>query len=177
MNNPTLADWLQGWGTVVGSIFSAVAAIAALALYWREVQNRALDSKESAVRQAQGMLMTIETPSRPEQLVTIEVVTTNFSDQVILSLYTRLYRRDTRQEVTWFSSDVFPPGFRWVREITLEPVMKCDRPEHPPELFEFHMWFTDAKGKNWHRVDREQPSRIVNSPAEEWASHPGRFGR
>jgi hypothetical protein len=174
---PTLADWLQGWGTVVGSSFSAVAAIAALALYWREVKYRNHDAEEITALQAQGVLVTIETPSRPQRLDSIELIAHNFSDQVILSLYVRLYRRDFRQEVTWLSSDVFPPGGRWVRQITLDPVMICDRPEHPPELFEFHIWFTDARGRNWHRVDRQQPVRITSSPAVEWAAHPDRYGR
>lgn len=118
--------------------------------------------------------MTIETPSRPEQLDAIDVVVKNFSDQVILNLYFRIY---TRSQVTWLSSDVLGPGSKWNKPVQLNPVMNCDRPEYSPELFEFNLWFTDATGGSWHRIDRQQPVRIENHPAQEWAAFPSLAGR
>jgi hypothetical protein len=171
MNNSSLADWLQGWGTVAGSIFAAIAAITALALYWREVENRRKDIEDSVTRQARNILVTIDTPSRPSQLDQIKVVAHNFTDEVVLSLYIRIHRLDTGAEVTWMSSDVFEPGKEWVREVRLEPVMQCDRPEHPPEMFIFNYWFTDSRGRHWHRVDRQPPEKMVNLPSVEWASY------
>ena len=67
------------------------------------------------------------------------------------------------------SADVFDPGKAWSRDIDLDPIMRCDRPEHPPELFEFNYWFTDARGQHWHRVDRNPPDRISELPSVEWA--------
>jgi hypothetical protein len=169
MSSTSLADWLQGWGTVAGSIFAAIAAITALALYWREVSYRRKDTEDTLTRQARNVLVTIDTPSRPTQLDEIKVVVHNFTDEVILSLYIRIHRLDMGSEVTWMSSDVFEPGRSWSRDVTLQPVMQCDRPEHPPELFEFNYWFTDARGSHWHRVDRQPPERIENLPSLEWA--------
>src|SRR6266478_2275174 len=135
MGNSSLADWLQGWGTVAGSIFSAIAAITALALYWREVDNRRKEIHDSATLQARNVLVTIDTPSRPTQLEQIQAVAYNFTNEVILSLYIRIHRIDTGSEVVWMSSDVFQPGKIWTKDVTLQPIMQCDRPEHPPELF------------------------------------------
>jgi hypothetical protein len=169
MVHPSLADWLQGWGTVAGSIFSAVAAVTALALYWREVSNRRQDVRDLLLRQARNVLVTIETPSRPTRLERVQVVAHNFTDEVILSLYIRIYRRDLGTEVVWMSSDVFDPGKAWARDVDLDPIIHCDRPEHPPELFEFHYWFTDARGQHWYRVDRQPPELICEQPSVEWA--------
>jgi hypothetical protein len=170
MSGSSLAQWLQGWGTVAGSIFAAIAAVTALALYWRESNNRRRDVDDLLTRQARNLLVTIETPSRPTQLSEIQVVVNNFSDEVILSLYIRVNRLDTTAEVTWMSSDVFNPGSVWTKDVELAPVMQCDRPEHPPEMFEFNYWFTDARGCHWHRVDRQPPQRIESLPSVEWAS-------
>jgi hypothetical protein len=171
MANSSLPEWLQGWGTVAGSVFAAIAAITALALYWREVANRRKDVDDLVTRQARNVLVTIDTPSRPAQLHEIKVVAHNFTDEVILSLYIRVHRLDSGAEVTWMSSDVFEPGRKWTKDVNLEPIMQCDRPEHPPEMFEFNYWFTDARGCHWHRVDRQQPERIDNLPSLEWVSH------
>jgi hypothetical protein len=171
MGDSSLADWLQGWGTVAGSIFAAIAAITALALYWREVDNRRKDVQDSVTLQARNVLVTIDTPSRPTQLEQITVVAYNFTNEVILSLYVRIHRLDTGSEVKWMSSDVFQPGKIWPVEVTLKPIMQCDRPEHPPDLFKFNYWFTDSRGNNWHRVDRQLPERIERSPYAEWASY------
>jgi hypothetical protein len=170
MTTSSLPDWLQAWGTVAGSIFSAIAAATALVLYWREKTNRRQDLEDVITRQARNLLVTVETPSRPTRLQNIQVVAHNFSDQVILSLYIRIHRHDLRTEVTWMSSDVFAPGGTWTRDVTLDPVMQCDRPEHPPELFEFNYWFTDARGRHWHRVDRQPPRQIFDLPSVEWAN-------
>jgi hypothetical protein len=175
MVNPSLAEWLQGWGTVAGSIFAAVAAVTALALYWRETANRRKDLGDLFTRQARNVLVTVDTPSRPAQLSEVKVVAHNFTDEVIVSLYIRVHRLDTGVEVTWMSSDVFEPKSTWSRDVKLEPIMVCDRPEHPPEMFEFNYWFTDARGRHWHRVDRQLPERIENHPSLEWASY--RFHR
>lgn len=83
--NPTLADWLQGWGTVAGSVFSAIAAIAALALYWHEVRNRRSDVEDAVARQARGVLVTIDTPSRPTQIEKMDAIVHNFTTEVILT--------------------------------------------------------------------------------------------
>lgn len=171
MTNPSLPEWLQGWGTVAGSIFAAIAAITALALYWRESANRRKDIEDLVTRQARNVLVTIDTPSRPAQLDEIKVVAHNFTDEVILSLYIRIHRLDSGAEVTWMSSDVFEPGRIWAKDAKLEPIMHCDRPEHPPEMFQFNYWFTDARGCHWHRVDRQPPERIENLPSLEWASY------
>jgi hypothetical protein len=171
MPNPSLAEWLQGWGTVAGSIFAAIAAITALALYWRETANRRKDVDDLVTRQARNVLVTIETPSRPAQLDKIRVVAHNFTNEVILSLYIRIHRLDTGAEVTWMSSDVFQPRQEFPKDVKLEPIMQCDRPEHPPEMFEFNYWFTDARGCHWHRVDRQPPERIENLPSLEWGSY------
>src|SRR5579859_2185879 len=104
MGNSSLADWLQGWGTVAGSIFAAIAAITALALYWKEVDNRRKDLHDLATLQARNILVTIDTPSRPTQLEQIQVIAYNFTSEVVLSLYIRIHRLDTRSEVTWMSS-------------------------------------------------------------------------
>lgn len=166
--NTSLADWLQGWGTVAGSIFSAIAAITALGLYWREVSNRKNDLQDQITRQARNVLVTIGTPRRPTQLEHIEVVAHNFTDEVVLSFYCRVYRRDSGAEILWISSDVFVPGRKLVREVTLDPVMLCDRPEDPVQLFEFNYWFTDARGYSWHRKNRDSPELIKSPPSEEW---------
>jgi hypothetical protein len=173
MDKPNLTDWLQGWGTVSGSIFSAIAAITALSLYWRETRYRKAETADLDTRQARAMLVTIDTPSRPRELETFDVSVHNFSDQVILNFYIRLYRVDTGGEVTWMSADILTPGQHWVRSVTMEPKMICDRPEHPPLLFEFHVWFTDARGVNWYRRDRRQPKRTTVEPGEAWAAYPG----
>lgn len=166
--NTSLADWLQGWGTVAGSIFSAIAAITALALYWREVANRRKDTEDSATRQARNVLVTIETPSRPTRLERIQVVAHNFTEEVIINLYVRVHRRDSGAEVMWLSHDIFEPGLRSVRKLKLDPVMQCNRPESPPDLFEFNYWFTDSRGYNWHRMDRQLPTLTDNPPYVEW---------
>jgi hypothetical protein len=153
---------------VAGSVFSAIAAVTALALYWREVANRKRDLEDRLNRQARNVLVTVDTPRRPTQLEQIKIEAHNFTDEVILSFYYRVYRRDSGAEVLWFSSDVFEPGRNWVREVRLDPVMHCDRPEDPVDLFEFNYWFTDARGYNWHRVDRDSPQPIKNFPYEEW---------
>jgi hypothetical protein len=168
----SLADWLQGWGTVAGSVFSAIAAITALALYWREVNNRKNDLEDRINRQARNVLVTVETSIRPTQLEQIQVIAHNFTNEVVLGFCYRVYRRDTGAEVMQLNSDVFEPGHRWIREVRLDPVMRCDEPEDPPHLFEFNYWFTDARGYNWHRLDRNQPELIKNAPSEEWE----RFG-
>jgi hypothetical protein len=166
----SLADWLQGWGTVAGSIFSAIAAITALALYWREVSNRKNDLQDQMTRQARNVLVTIGTPRRPTLLEQIEIIAHNFTDEVVLSFYCRVHRRDSGAEVLVVSSDVFVPGRKLVREVTLDPVMLCDRPEDPVHLFEFNYWFTDARGYSWHRINRDSPKRIASLPSEEWES-------
>jgi hypothetical protein len=167
--NTSLADWLQGWGTVAGSVFSAIAAITALALYWREISNRRLDQQDRITRQARNVLLTIIAPRRPAQLEEVTVVASNFTDEVILSFCYRVHRRDSGAEVLSFSSDVTEPSFKWDREVRLEPVMRCDKPEDPVSLFELNYWFTDARGNNWHRMDRDPPERTQNLPFEEWA--------
>jgi hypothetical protein len=166
--NTSLADWLQSWGTVGGSVFSAIAAITALALYWREVSNRKRDIEDSATRQARNVLVTIDTPRRPTHLEQIGIVTYNFTEEVILDLYVYVCRRDSGARVMELSSDVFEPGQRLSRDVKLDPVMQCDRPEDPSELFEFNYWFSDSRGYNWHRLDRQPPQPTANLPSAEW---------
>jgi hypothetical protein len=178
VTNSSLADWLQGWGTVAGSTFSAVAAITALALYWREISNRRLDLDDLLASQARNVLVTIYLPrnvsklQKITQLQKIEVVANNFTDEVILNLYVRVHRLDTGAEVTRMASDVFRPRREWSKgKIKLDPIIYWDRPYAPQDLFLFNYWFTDARGQHWHRVDRQPPQRISNTPEIEWASY------
>lgn len=127
--------------------------------------------KTSSLTKRETCLSRLIRPAARLILDEIKVVAHNFTDEVILSLYIRIHRLDTGAEITWMSSDVFEPGKMWARNVKLEPTMQCDRPEHPPEMFEFNYWFTDARGCHWHRVDRQPPEQIENLPSLEWASY------
>ena len=35
-----MTDWMQGWGTVAGALFSALGFVAAVSLLWHEVRTR-----------------------------------------------------------------------------------------------------------------------------------------
>lgn len=112
--------------------------------------------------------MTIETDVRPTHLEEVEFKAHNFTSEVVLSFCYRIQRRDSGVEVSRLTSDVFPPSEKWSRKVRLDPTMQLDKSEDPTDLFEFNYWFTDSRGYNWHRVDRNQPEQIMSTPAEEW---------
>lgn len=165
MLSVSTTDWLQAWGTVIGSIFSAVATVAALALLVHEIRHRRAEAAQAVRRQAQGLFITIECPSRPKELTEISLVVKNLSDQAILDLHVMVTRADNGLPVRpLMSSDVFAPNYEWSLPVTLDPPMTCNRPEYPVDLFVFNSWFTDSQGRNWHRMNRDQPVAMALPP-------------
>jgi hypothetical protein len=49
---PDVADWLQGWGTVAGAVFSALAFLATLGLLLHEIRVRRRDEEDPMAQQA-----------------------------------------------------------------------------------------------------------------------------
>ena len=54
---PSVTDWMQGWGTVLGALFSGIAALGAVILIWHELSVRREERLEREVAQARTVIV------------------------------------------------------------------------------------------------------------------------
>jgi hypothetical protein len=161
----SLADWLQGWGTVSGSIFSAIAALAATALLRHEMLARRAELAESEIRQARAVILAVEDWVKEEEgvankYVRAEVVVRNFSESMIFNVDIAYKRSDGIRHSggTSLTLDYLPPGHE--RRI----VVNFDPPGDPAKqakLLATGMTFVDAAGRSWARYGKAQPVRLL----------------
>ncbi|HET9517100.1 MAG TPA: hypothetical protein VFO77_05180 [Actinoplanes sp.] len=72
---PELADWLQGWGTVAGAAFSALAFLATLGLLVHEIRVRRRDEQDRTAQQARLITTITRTDSKQETPLVFAEVT------------------------------------------------------------------------------------------------------
>jgi hypothetical protein len=88
-----LADWLQGWGTVVGAVFSGLAALATFALLWHEVRKRRFERQELEIAQARSVFITLEGIDSPtpgdKPTFTLRNISNNVISDVVIQVRPR----------------------------------------------------------------------------------------
>ena len=166
-DGPTLADWLQGWGTVGGTVFAALAAVAAVAVLMHDRAVRRADEADTAAAQARAVIVLVNAKWDEPQVTDVWFTLRNFSNSVILDIRFGYRYRDSqgRLEGGEFRREYLAPG-----ESTESEKMRLDQPVQawdtlpagviPPDLFPTRVIFTDAAGRRWRRDGRAQPVRF-----------------
>jgi hypothetical protein len=156
-----LADWLQGWGTVAGAIFSGLAAVATFALLLHEVRLRRFERRETEIAQARSVFVVLEDPEAGWQGDTVVQPTftlRNLSSNVISDVWVEVHLRDGSGS-TSASADHLAAGERLVLPWGDPSPIPWPAQLSPPDLFDISTSFTDAAGIRWERLGRRQPTR------------------
>ena len=161
-----LADWLQGWGTVAGAIFSGLAALATFALLWHEVRLRRHERHELEIAQARSVIVVLEnTDAETERRAGVIVQPTftlrNLSNNVISDVLVEVRPRSGPGRIRAGADHLAageglalrwpdPSPIRWPKHLS------------PPDLFDTCVSFTDAAGLRWERLGRRQPTKLTS---------------
>jgi hypothetical protein len=167
-DGPTLADWLQGWGTVAGALFAALAAVAAVAVLMHDRAVRRNDEADAAAAQARGVLVLVDADWDEREITEATFIVKNFSSNVILDISLGYRPRNGLRnlDVDMTGSDYLGPGDSskpWV--VRLDPPVPIATDlippgVMPPDVIPTRVAFTDAAGRRWRRDGRAQPVRL-----------------
>ena len=156
---------MQGWGSVVGAFFSALAAIVALMIYRLERGTRRLERRDTEAAQARMITVHWE----PEQVVADEMVVArcicvNRSSQPIMNLRMTATRAgDFMENNIPRTCTLLSAGEEWSEAWNLVGDLTW-RPANSFTEFldlQVHLDFVDAAGHRWIRVGQEQPRRLL----------------
>jgi hypothetical protein len=166
-DSPSVADWLQGWGTVAGAVFAAIAAVVALVVLQHDRQMSRSSEMEQAAAQARSILALIDAEWQAGSVREVNFSIRNFSLGLILDIDFAFRRADgVAHQGGLVSSDLLRPGTTskvWKMPLDPEVDLRSAQREVgviPPDLFETRIVFTDAAGRRWRRDGRAQPVRL-----------------
>jgi hypothetical protein len=165
-SSPSLADWLQGWGTVAGSTFAALAAVAAVAVFLHDRAARRREEADSAAAQARAILVLVDAKWAEPELSEVTFILKNFSHEVIVDIKVCFRRHDERAAQGGITGyDYLGPGESAGWQVPLDPPVAITDdvlPDGmvPPDLLPTRIVFTDAAGRRWRRDARQQPVRL-----------------
>jgi hypothetical protein len=173
---PSPTDWMQAYGSVLGSVIAAVAAVASIVavvysrrLFMHEIAARRAERLDAEAAQARLVLSAV--CFKGDGSNRMEVTVWNHSAAPILDLELDLLLRDTGTEISnyydplgrlimpaeEFTDVIDGPG---MQEIEVPP----DR--FPHEVISVRTRFVDAAGRRWQRTDRDEPVRHLAGNGE-----------
>lgn len=159
--DPSLPDWLQGWGTVTGSVFAALAAVAAVAVFVHDRSARRRDEADAAAAQARSVLVLIEADGSESELTEITLVLRNFSREIVFDVAIAFRRVDGLPPgATMEHGYLEPDGTIRESALALVTPLPFTRGDWPRDLVQTKLVFTDAAGRRWLREGRGQPRRL-----------------
>lgn len=174
---PTVTDWMQGWGSIAGVVMAALAALFTGLLLRHEARVRREEKADSEVAQARLVFGEV-LEGDPTQNSTGDSLAgrqplrvfgvRNYSTAPIFSIHVgvRLPRASAPRLGDLdasFGKPVVPAGASH-----FEP---SDELVPPPSIdaFEVTVWFVDASGAAWRRTGLDDPVRIRwDLPAPWW---------
>jgi hypothetical protein len=174
---PDLADWLQGWGTVAGAAFSALAFLATLGLLMHEIRVRRRDEQDRMASQARLVTTTTHAVGDIDGQPMVFAEVTNHSAAPVFDIVVAPQQKAFRTMVGdgQYMTDL---SIRDLHYLTSD-VYLLDQ-LNPGQVHNFPSWeghygtsavgagvrlpvtteFTDAAGLRWRRHNRGRPKRI-----------------
>jgi len=167
-DTPMITDWMQGWGSIAGLMMSTLAVAFTGLLLRHEIRVRREERRDLEAAQARLILPTlldfsdeIEPSSGEFRSIRWEVV--NHSATPILALRAELRLREYRKlptAVKTIGKTVPIISGNHVGNFHFEDPFWNKFDNHPSDIFSLIIWFTDAGGRQWTRVDYDPPRRI-----------------
>jgi hypothetical protein len=157
------SETMQGWGSVVGALFSALAAIAALLIYRHEKRTHRLERRDVEAAQARMVTLDVEVEQiEADNMIVVRCVCVNHSNMPIMNTHMSVANRGHLGEARPTRGRAFiAPHDEWDEIWDAGEVMW--RPtSYSIELLDLEacIEFVDASGCRWKRVGQEQPKRI-----------------
>lgn len=165
---------MQGWGTVAGALFSALAFVAAVSLLWHEVRTRRRDDEDRVAGQARMVLISVfdahgNNDGGLVRMVNIHVRNHSASPIIDVEVMAKHCQPadsqaadgQAEQDILAFEAEFIDPGhsdselwllrtpISWTREVPLS------------SFFSTRIAFTDAMGLRWVRENRDEPRRFL----------------
>lgn len=165
---------MQAWGGIASACLSALAALAAIGLLWHEIRVRREEKADSEAAQArlifggvtflrQGEVTEWGSMTGPATSLDWEIH--NYSALPILDVV-----------IAVSGGGLAARHFAQIDSVIVqhaEGVMNLERPlplgndsgHEDLGRFTVEIWFLDASGLLWHRIDRNAPERLLRSAA------------
>ncbi|MBG6066356.1 hypothetical protein [Micromonospora ureilytica] len=171
-DSPTITDWMQGWGSILGLLVSTGALIFTGLLLRHEIAVRREEKADDQAAQARLIIPRLHGAEfKGEQgraLTAVKWVVQNHSEAPVMAVLVRVYPKGA-----------FDRGRYHKAKYVLEPHAKQDGwwelPEvipWPPEQIEpplgglsIDAQFVDSSGLQWRRVRLHPPQRIIGEAA------------
>ncbi|GAA3937286.1 hypothetical protein [Actinoplanes auranticolor] len=165
---PSVTDWMQGWGSLLGVLMSSVAVIFTGWLLRHEIRVRREEKADSDAAQARLIVGQISNWDGDEPnakmsgpITRLQWELKNYSGAPIFDL--RVTVAD-RWDSHTYGAAIESEDREW---ITCHPPIRCDPGTvFDPREVEVQIEFTDASGLRWARSVGESPKRVIFHPAE-----------
>jgi hypothetical protein len=166
MATPSVTDWMQGWGTVAGAVFSALALAATVGLLWHEMLVRRRDEEDRLAAQARMVLVSVldargDVDQGIAQMLIVNV--RNHSQAPIIDVEVSASQKDGAaggSDQFEFHIEAIEPGQSDGDLWLLQSPVTASRQTPITDQVNSRVAFTDAQGLRWQRVDRNQPQRL-----------------
>jgi hypothetical protein len=158
------AEWMQAWGTVVGSVLTGAAVLITGVGLLHEVRGRHRERQDAEAAQARLVLPEIGGGTHKSiveggHLTTVTWVVTNHSKAPIIGGAVTLSLPDGPRTTEGFG--VLTPGKLASGVWILPEPYEVPKPQQGLGLVRLVVEFTDAAGLVWRRGARGQPFRVV----------------
>ncbi|MFG2044983.1 hypothetical protein [Dactylosporangium sp. NPDC048998] len=161
----TATEVMQGWGSVVGALFSAFATIVTLMLYRHEVRTNRLERQDTEAAQARMIALRVESESvQAGQMTVLKCTCMNYSSMPITDVrMTAVRSGEAPGSANPRMRAMLGPNDQWdeiwnAGEVTWRPT------GNSIELLDVQLSldFIDAAGRQWTRVGQERPRRVFS---------------
>jgi hypothetical protein len=161
---------MQGWGTVAGALFSALAFVAAVSLLWHEVRTRRRDDEDRVAGQARMVLISVFDAHENHdgglvRMVNIHVRNHSASpiiDVEVEAVHSQPTADETEQDILTFEAEFIDPGHSDSELWLLRTPVSWTREVPLSSFFSTRIAFTDAMGLRWVRENRDEPRRFLS---------------
>ena len=157
------SEAMQGWGSVAGAFFSALAVIVTLRIYWFERSTRRMERRDTEAEQAR--MITADWKPEPvvDGMVVARCVCANLSSKPIMNIRMTAKRAEDLLEGNIpRTCAVLSPGEEWGEVWNVVGDVNWRPANSPTEFLDLQVYldFVDASGHRWIRVGHEQPRRV-----------------
>lgn len=161
----TATEIMQGWGSVLSTLFSAFATLITLLLYRHEVRSHRLERRDAEAAQARMIVLQVESELVEQgQMTVLKGSCVNFSSMPITDVCLTALRTGEALSTTQpRRRAMIGPSEHWheiwnVGDVAWRPT------ETLLELVnaQLRLEFVDAAGRRWLRVGNDHPQRIFS---------------